>query len=58
MLFLMYYYGWSERYVDLEPDSQIIISVLFPLIILWANFKANAGIKYDESLVKSYDRIR
>lgn len=58
MLFLMYYYGWSVRYVDLEPDSQIIISVLFPLIIIWANYKAIAGIKHDESLVKSYDRIR
>lgn len=58
MIFLMYYYGLSERYVDLDPKYNIVISMLFPFIILWANFKAMAGIKYDESLVKSYDRIR
>lgn len=58
MVFFMYYYGWSERYVDIQPDSQIIISALFPLVIAWANYKANSGIQYDESLVKSYDRLR
>jgi hypothetical protein len=54
----MYYYGWSERYVDIEPDGQIIISILFPLILGWANYKATTGIKDDDNLVKSYDRIR
>lgn len=58
MVILMYYYGWSERYVDIEPDGQIIISILFPLILAWANYKATAGIKHDDNLVKSYDRIR
>ncbi len=55
---LMYYYGWSKRYVDLEPDGQLLISLLFPAIIAWANYKAMIGIKKDENLVKSYDRIR
>lgn len=58
MVVFMYYYGWSKRYVDLQPDTQIIISIIFPLIIGWANFKAISGIKNDEKLVKSYDRIR
>lgn len=55
---LMYYYGWSKRYVDLEPDGQILISILFPLILAWANYKAIAGVRKDDNLVKSYDRIR
>lgn len=55
---LMYYYGWSKRYVDLQPDGQITISIIFPLILAWANFKAIKGIKHDDNLVKSYDRIR
>ena len=58
MAVLMYYYGWSKRYVDLEPDGQIIISILFPPLLAWFNFKAQQGIKHDEDLVKSYDRIR
>ncbi|MFM9945274.1 MAG: DUF4293 family protein [Bacteroidia bacterium] len=58
MAILMYYYGWSVRYVDLEPDGQIIISILFPLLLWLANFKATAGLKHDDKLVKSYDRIR
>jgi hypothetical protein len=58
MLVFMYYYGWSKRYVDLQPDGQIIISILFPFILAWANYKAFKGIKHDDNLVKSYDRIR
>ncbi len=58
IMFLMYYYGWSKRYVDLEPDGQLLISLLFPFIMAWANYKAISGIKKDENLVKSYDRIR
>ena len=58
MTILMYYYGWSKRYVDLQPDGQIIISILFPVILAWANYKAYLGIKRDDNLVKSYDRIR
>ena len=58
MMVFMYYYGWSERYVDIEPDGQIIISILFPFLLAWFNYKALAGIKHDEELVKSYDRIR
>jgi D-alanyl-lipoteichoic acid acyltransferase DltB (MBOAT superfamily) len=58
MIGLMYYYGWSKRYIDIKPESQIIISVIFPLLIAYANFKALSGIKHDENLVKSYDRLR
>ena len=58
ILFCMYYYGWSKRYVDLEPENQIIISVLFPFLMLFANFKALKGIKKDLGLIQSYDRIR
>jgi len=58
MAVLMYYYGWSVRYVDLEPDSQIVISSIFPFLLAWFNFRAIRAIKHDEDLVKSYDRIR
>lgn len=58
MAILMFYYGWSVRYVDIEPDGQIIISIIFPIILAYANFRATAGIKHDDNLVKSYDRIR
>jgi len=54
----MAYYGWGKRYVDLEPDPQIIISIIFPLLFFWFNLKAFNGIKHDNDLVKSYDRIR
>jgi hypothetical protein len=54
----MAYYGWGKRYVDLEPDPQIIISIIFPLLFFWFNLKAFQGIKKDEELVRSYDRIR
>jgi hypothetical protein len=54
----MAYYGWGQRYVDLEPDPQIIISIIFPFLFFWFNLKAFQGIKKDEDLVKSYDRIR
>jgi hypothetical protein len=55
---LMFYYGWSKRYVDLEPDGQILIFILIPVLLAWANYKAIAGIRKDDALVKSYDRIR
>ena len=58
MAVLMYYYGWSKRYVDLEPKPQFLISILFPFLMAWFNYKAIGGIKKDEALVKSYDRIR
>jgi len=58
MVILMYYYGWSVRYVDIEPDGQIIISILFPLLLAWFNYKATSAIKHDDNLVKSYDRLR
>lgn len=58
MTVLMYYYGWSKRYVDLEPDAQIWIFILFPVLLTWINAKAISGIRKDEALVKSYDRIR
>ncbi len=58
MAVLMYYYGWSKRYVDLEPDGQFLISIFFPFLMAWFNYIAMAGIKKDEALVKSYDRIR
>ena len=57
-ILLMYYYGISKRYVDYSPDFNPVISLIFPFISAWANFKALKGIKKDENLVKSYDRIR
>ncbi|MCB9252851.1 MAG: DUF4293 family protein [Flavobacteriales bacterium] len=54
----MYFYGWSIRLVDYDPKSQIIISVIFPLLYAYANFRALKGIRHDVSLIKSYDRIR
>ena len=54
----MYYFGWSVRNVDLEPEGQILISILFPFLLAWFNYLAIRGIKKDEALVKSYDRIR
>lgn len=57
-IILMYYYGISKRYVDYSPDYNPVISLIFPLISIWLNYVAGKGIKKDEDLVKSYDRIR
>lgn len=57
-LFFMYYYGISTRYIDFAPEYNPVISLIFPFVSAWANFKAGKGIKKDDDLVKSYDRIR
>ena len=57
-IILMYYYGLSKRYVDYSPEYNPVISLIFPLISVWLNYIASKGIKKDEDLVKSYDRIR
>lgn len=57
-LFFMYYYGISKRYVDYSPDYNPVISLIFPFITFWLNYKAIKGVKKDDDLVKSYDRIR
>ena len=58
MVVFMYYYGWGKLYIDLEPDTNIVIAILFPLLYAWFNYKAIKGIRHDEELVRSYDRIR
>jgi hypothetical protein len=54
-LFLFYFYHTKNRF---EAIADIKITVMFPVIAIILVFLATRGIRKDELLVKSYDRIR
>ena len=55
-LFLFYFYHTRNRLDAVAAD--INITVMFPLVALIFVFMATRGIRKDEMLVKSYNRIR
>jgi len=54
-LFLFYYYHTKNR---LDAAGYFKITVIFPVIAVILVFLATRGIRRDEMLVRSYDRIR
>ncbi len=54
-LFLFYYYHTKNR---LDAAGDFKITVIFPVIAVILVFLATRGIRRDEMLVRSYDRIR
>jgi hypothetical protein len=54
---LLYYYTWSSSHLT-GGDMQARLFAEFPTIALILVFLAILGIRKDENLVKSIDRIR
>ncbi len=54
-LFFFYYYHTKNR---LDATGHFNLTVIFPVIALILVFLATRGIRKDEILVRSYDRIR
>lgn len=55
-LMLFYYFGFKNQF-DIMAHS-FKASVLLPLLAMGLTFQAFRGIRHDELLIKSYDRLR
>lgn len=58
-MFAIKYQGWlAETYTDVAPEFHLCIIGMFPVICIILNCLAIHGIRKDEALVRSLDRLR